>query len=95
MKAVLRSVQHWSARRAFSSAVVTYLGRTTTPAELLGTNWFGELLGRLRDVSDIVLIDSPPLLSVTDAMVVAGQVDGVLLVTRSGVTRLMQRVRSI
>ncbi|HZJ26663.1 MAG TPA: CpsD/CapB family tyrosine-protein kinase, partial [Acidimicrobiia bacterium] len=56
------------------------------PSELLGTKWLGELLARIRTEADIVLIDSPPLLRVTDSMVLAPQVDGVLLVTRSGVT---------
>ncbi len=51
-----------------------------TPAELLGTQAFRELVRSAAGVFDIVLIDSPPALAVTDPVLVADAVDGVLVV---------------
>jgi capsular exopolysaccharide synthesis family protein len=52
------------------------------PAELLTQPRFQELLEVLRDRFDFVLIDTPPLLLVTDPCVVAPRVDGVILTVR-------------
>lgn len=52
------------------------------PAELLTLPRFGELLEILRNRFDFVLIDTPPLLLVTDPCVVAPRVDGVILTIR-------------
>jgi capsular exopolysaccharide synthesis family protein len=52
------------------------------PAELLTAPRFAELLALLREQYDFVLIDTPPLLAVTDPSVVAPRVDGVLLTIR-------------
>jgi len=57
------------------------------PAELLGSQRMRELLDELVQEADIVLIDSPPVLPVTDAVVLAQAVDGVLLVMDVGETR--------
>jgi non-specific protein-tyrosine kinase len=57
------------------------------PAELLGSARFGELLRDLQAHADVILLDSPPALAVTDAPVLARQVDGVLLVVDAGATR--------
>jgi non-specific protein-tyrosine kinase len=56
------------------------------PSELLGSRRMQELLGELRSSYDVVLIDSAPLLPVTDPMVVSRFADGMLLVARAGVT---------
>lgn len=53
------------------------------PAELLGTSRMDRLLDALKDVSDYILIDSPPVIAVTDAGVLARKADGVLLVLDS------------
>jgi non-specific protein-tyrosine kinase len=65
------------------------------PSELLGTNRVAELLTSLQATADIVLIDSPPLLPVTDALVLSRRVDGVLLVTTAGVTTRRDLARSV
>lgn len=52
------------------------------PAELLTSLRFKELIDELREQFDFVLIDTPPLLVVTDPCVVAPRVDGVLLTIR-------------
>lgn len=57
------------------------------PADILGSRRMEALLGTLREQADIVLFDTPPILSVTDAAVLATRVDGVLLVLQAGTTR--------
>jgi capsular exopolysaccharide synthesis family protein len=54
------------------------------PAELLTIPRFKELLDYLRERYDLVLLDTPPLLAVTDPCVVVPHVDGVLLTIRVG-----------
>jgi capsular exopolysaccharide synthesis family protein len=57
------------------------------PAELLGSRRMAELVKTLREQADMVLFDAPPVIAVTDAAILASQVDGVLLVLNAGVTR--------
>jgi capsular exopolysaccharide synthesis family protein len=57
------------------------------PAELLGSKRMQELLESLKQKADIVVIDSPPVTVISDAVVLATRVDGVLIVFRSGKTR--------
>ena len=61
--------------------------RPPNPSELLGSRRLRELLGLLTQHVDVVVIDSPPVLPVTDAAVLAQNVDGVLLVVDAGETR--------
>jgi len=57
------------------------------PAEMLGSQRMQELLGSIAQRADVVLLDSPPALPVTDAVVLASEVDAVLLVVAAGETR--------
>lgn len=57
------------------------------PSELLGSGAMGRLLDELRDHFDFVLVDSPPLLLVTDAAVISKRTNGTILVAASGATR--------
>ncbi len=50
------------------------------PAELLGSPELGKLLVALRERAEVVVLDSPPVLAVTDALVLTAQADGVLFV---------------
>ena len=50
------------------------------PSELLQSAAMEKLLGELRDRYDIVILDAPPLLPVTDAALLATQVDGAVVV---------------
>lgn len=62
-------------------------GRTPpNPAELLKSHAMSTVIKQLRDDYDIVLIDAPPLLPVTDAALLASQADGAILVVRHGKT---------
>ncbi|MFW6772749.1 polysaccharide biosynthesis tyrosine autokinase [Nocardioides sp. CPCC 205120] len=56
------------------------------PAELIQSHAMGELLAEVRRDYDVVLIDAPPLLPVTDAALLAAQADGALLIVRHGKT---------
>ena len=57
------------------------------PSELLGSGRTARVLDQLRAQYDVVLLDSPPALVVTDASVLAHLVDAIALVVRAGHTR--------
>lgn len=50
------------------------------PNELLGTNIMEELLHKLRQDCDIVIIDSPPALTVSDSLILGAKTDGTILI---------------
>ena len=56
------------------------------PSEMLGSKRMRELLDKLVSQYEYVLLDSPPMIAVTDALVMAPWVDGVIMVLRSGKT---------
>jgi capsular exopolysaccharide synthesis family protein len=56
------------------------------PADLIGSDAMSELLHELSSRFEHVIIDSPPVLPVTDATILSSLVDGVVLITESGVT---------
>jgi capsular exopolysaccharide synthesis family protein len=56
------------------------------PAELLSSTLMKEYIARWRNEFDHVVIDTPPCLSVTDAVVLSPDADRVILVARSGKT---------
>jgi capsular exopolysaccharide synthesis family protein len=58
------------------------------PAELLGSQRAAQLMKQLVQHADIVVYDSPPAATVTDAVVVAPRVDAVLHVIGAGQTRI-------
>ena len=57
--------------------------RPPNPAELLGSSACRAVLDRLNELYDLVIIDSPPVVAVTDAVVLSTEVDGVILVVKS------------
>lgn len=56
----------------------------SNPAELLGNVAFESLLQRLRSDYDYIVVDTPPLVAVSDPCIVASRVDALLLVVRAG-----------
>jgi capsular exopolysaccharide synthesis family protein len=56
------------------------------PAEILQSEAFNQLLEGLKGRFDRVIVDSPPIVPVTDAAVLSTRVDGVILVVRAGRT---------
>ncbi|SCL35509.1 capsular exopolysaccharide family [Micromonospora nigra] len=80
-------VQRWGDK----SLLVLPSGSTPpNPSELLGSKAMADLLLGLRESADIVIIDTAPLLAVTDGVVVAVQSDGALLVSQQGRTSRTQ-----
>ncbi len=64
------------------------------PSELLGSGHMVALLRQLQQRFDVVIIDAPPLLPVTDAAVLSRICDGAVLVVRYGKTRREQLERT-
>ena len=65
------------------------------PSELLQSKAMDNLLDQLRAEFDVVLLDAPPLLPVTDAALLAAQTDGALIVVRHGKTTRDQLTHAI
>lgn len=58
-----------------------------SPTQVLASRRMEELIGELAAQADLVLFDSPPVVAVSDASVLATKVDGVLLVLNAGQTK--------
>jgi succinoglycan biosynthesis transport protein ExoP len=56
------------------------------PSELLGSQRMADILDRASSIADVIILDTPPALPVTDATALAPQSDGVILVVRAGQT---------
>ncbi len=67
------------------------------PAELVGSDRMADICTELSKNFDHIVIDSPPVLAVTDATIMAGLVDGVILIAESGRTHraALMRTRAI
>ena len=57
------------------------------PSEMLSSQRMVDLMQQLKEMADVVIFDSPPVLAVTDAAVLSSRVDGVILVTLAKRTR--------
>lgn len=55
----------------------------SAPAEMLNSRRFGDLLVGLSGLYDRILVDSPPVLAVTDSRVIATKCDATVIVTRA------------
>jgi len=64
-------------------------------AEVLGSNKFMTIIEKLKERFKYILFDTPPIMAVTDACVLASKVDGVVLVTRAEITSLDVAERSL
>jgi capsular exopolysaccharide synthesis family protein len=60
------------------------------PAELLSSKLMEQFIEETKEVFDYVIFDTPPLLAVTDAQIIANKVDGAILVVSSGNTEIEQ-----
>ncbi len=56
------------------------------PSELLGSDRMNELLKILNEKFDLVIWDSPPLMTVTDSLILSRILDGTIIVTKAGKT---------
>ncbi len=71
--------------------------RPGNPAEILSSERFKNMIDMLRDKFDVIIVDTPPLLAVSDPGAVAGIVDGVVMTMRlrRNVKPLATRAKSI
>lgn len=65
------------------------------PSELLASQKLKDFIVRMKEKFDIVLIDSPPIIAVTDASILSKMTDAILLVVKAGSTDLRVLRRSI
>lgn len=65
------------------------------PSELLGSLAAKNLLAEVRERFDYVIIDTPPLLAVTDGAILAAEADGALLLVHTGSTKRDQLAHSV
>jgi capsular exopolysaccharide synthesis family protein len=54
------------------------------PSEFLGSQLFRDFLRAMREIFDVIIIDTPPVLVGSDAQLVSTQVDGAYMIVRSG-----------
>lgn len=76
-------------------AVITSGSLPPNPSELLTSQRMGTILEKLMQGFDTILIDTPPILSVTDAAALTQAVDGVILVAKPGTTKMSDFRQSI
>lgn len=71
--------------------------RTEEPAELLESMRLSAFIAEARESYDLIIFDSPPLLAVADPVIIAPQVDSLLMVVRiqSNARRIVERARKI
>jgi capsular exopolysaccharide synthesis family protein len=62
-------------------------GRRPFPSELLIPDRLAATLGKLKLLFDLIVVDAPPLLPVSDPAVISREVDGVVMVVRAGRTQ--------
>jgi len=60
--------------------------RSSDPTDLLAGDRFREFLRQAREKCDIVLLDTPPILPVSDTLIMKDQIDGFLFLFRAGFT---------
>lgn len=57
------------------------------PPELLNSQVMLDLMERLKEIADVIIFDTPPVVPVTDAQVLGSHLDGMILVVESGQAR--------
>lgn len=77
--------------------VVTAGKPVTAPSHWIGSSALKRVFHDLRDSVDLLVIDSPPVIPVSDSLVLTGECDGVLLVVMAGTTprEIVKRARDL
>jgi capsular exopolysaccharide family len=65
-------------------SLITSGATPPNPAELLGSTRMKSLVDELKGSYDLILFDTPPVLAVTDSLIISSLCDGVLLVIHAG-----------
>jgi capsular exopolysaccharide synthesis family protein len=82
-------------------SIITAGGLPPNPSELLGSETMSNMVDRLESEWDIILFDSPPIVAVTDASMISGELDAIALVVKAGQTersavdRALDTVRNV
>jgi len=66
--------------------MITAGGLPPNPSELLGSDRMSTLVDQLENDWDMVLFDSPPIVAVTDASMISGEIDAIAMVVKAGQT---------
>lgn len=67
-------------------SVLTSGPQPPNPSELLGSTREEGIMDQLTRLFDVIIVDMPPVVTVTDAQIVASKADGTILVAREGVS---------
>ena len=67
-------------------SVLTSGPQPPNPSELLGSTREEIIMDQLTRLFDVIIVDMPPVVTVTDAQIVASKADGTILVAREGVS---------
>lgn len=67
--------------------VITAGKKTPNPAEMVSSKAMEELIKFLKDEYDYVIIDTPPVRTISDGVILSAKADGVILVVRAGKTK--------
>ncbi|AMB99071.1 exopolysaccharide biosynthesis protein [Aerococcus urinaehominis] len=68
--------------------VLTAGPKPPNPAELLSSQRMKDIFEELKTIFDLIIFDTPPVLAVTDAQIIANMVDGVVMVVRQNVAQV-------
>jgi len=93
-----RTIKEVAKQTSIDNLQVMSAGRPpVNPAELLVSEAFADIVKDLRDQYDLVIVDGPPLLAVSDPSIISAQVDGVMLILRirRGVRKTASRAREL
>ena len=91
-----RSMEHVLYDTNIENLSIIFAGPySPNPAELIKESLFGDMICKLRQLYDYVIIDTPPMANLIDGAIVARQCDGAVMVVESGSIsyRLEQRVK--
>ena len=86
---------HFHATRIRGLHLMTSGPLPPNPSELLNSKRMGEVIEMLKDEVDIVVFDTPPVLTVADAAILGAQVNGCVLVAEVGITNRSAVVRAV
>ena len=94
---VLRDLMPWEQAVQHTAIenldVITAGQEVDNPAELLSSTRMEELLDQFRQSYDVIIIDSPPVLAVTDPAIIGGVVDGMVVVVHASTLRYHDATR--
>ena len=84
----------WQSTEVETLKIITSGALPPNPSEMLGSKRMIHLIETLLQNTEIVIFDCPPVLAVSDALVLSNRVDGVLLVINASRTRRAQVTRA-